>query len=60
MYNPGRVLEIYVKSEVDPIIRLGGVRLQTDRHTHRQITYGYYSIDVLVLGNWCFNWARKG
>ena len=45
LYNPGRVLDICAKNEVDPTIGLGGVRPQTDRQTHRQRTYGYYSID---------------
>ena len=45
MCNPGCVLDICVKNEVDPTIGLGGVRPQTDRHTDRQRTYGYYNID---------------
>ena len=35
MYNPGRVLDICAKNEVDPTIGLGGVRGHTDRHTKR-------------------------
>ena len=31
LYNPGRVLDICAKNEVDPITGLGGVRPQTDR-----------------------------
>ena len=41
LYNPGRVLDIYAKNEVDPMIGLGGVRPPTDRQTHTQNTYGY-------------------
>ena len=33
--NPGRVLDICAKNEVDPTIVLGGVRPQTHRHTDR-------------------------
>ena len=47
LYNPGRVLDINAKNEVDPIIGLGGVRPPIDRHT--QNTYGYYSIDTLHM-----------
>ena len=36
LYNPGRVLDICAKNEVDPTIGLGGVRPQTHRQTHRQ------------------------
>ena len=49
LYNPGRVLDICAKNEVDPTIGLGGVRPQTDRHTHKQRTYGYYSIDCTLV-----------
>ena len=35
LYNPGCVLDICAKNEVDLIIGLGGVRPQTDRHTDR-------------------------
>ena len=33
MYNPGCVLDICAKNEVDRTIGLGGVRAQTDRQT---------------------------
>ena len=49
LYNPGRVLDINAKNEVDPIIGLGGVRPPIDRQTHTQNTYGYYSIDTLHI-----------
>ena len=51
LYNPGDVLNICAKNEGDPTIGLGGVRPQTDRqtHTHKQRTYGYYSIDLLQI-----------
>ena len=45
LYNPGCVLDICAKNDVDPTIRLGGVRPQTHTHTDRQRSYGYYSID---------------
>ena len=45
LYNPGRVLDICAKNEVDPTIGLGGVRPQRDTQTDTQRTYGYYSID---------------
>ena len=35
MYNPGRVLDIFAKNEVDPITGLGGFRPQTDTQTNR-------------------------
>ena len=35
LYNPGRVLDICAKNEVDPTIGLGGVRGQTDTQTDR-------------------------
>ena len=35
MYNPGRMLDIWAKNEVDTTIGIGGVRGQTDRHTDR-------------------------
>ena len=33
LYNPGCVLDICAKYDVDPTISLGGVRAQTDRQT---------------------------
>ena len=33
LYNPGCVLDICAKNDVDPTISLGGVRAQTDRQT---------------------------
>ena len=45
LYNPGCVLDIFAKNDVDPTISPGGVRPHTDRQTDRQRTYGYYSID---------------
>ena len=45
LYNPGCVLDICAKNEVDPTIGLGGVRGQTHTQTDTQRTYGYYSID---------------
>ena len=33
LYNPGLVLDICAKNDVDPTISLGGVRAQTDRQT---------------------------
>ena len=35
LYNPGCVLDICAKNEVDPIISLGGVRAQTHTQTNR-------------------------
>ena len=49
LYNPGRVLDICAKNEGDPTIGLGGVWPQTDIHTHKQRTYGYYSIYIYTL-----------
>ena len=34
VYNPGCVLDIFAKNDVDPTISLGGVRPHTDTHTH--------------------------
>ena len=48
LYNPGCVLDIRAKNEVDPIIGLGGVQPQTHTQTDRQRTYGYYSIDCFI------------
>ena len=46
MYNPGCVLDICTKIEVDPTIGLGGVRqTHTDTHTHR----GPTAIIVYIL-----------
>ena len=33
LYNPGCVLDICAKNDVDPTISLGGVRSHTRRHT---------------------------
>ena len=35
LYNPGCVLDICAKNEVDPTIGLGGVREHTNTHTNR-------------------------
>ena len=49
MYNPGAVLCICAKNEVDPTIGLGEFRPQTHTHTQTQTdeqrTYFYYNID---------------
>ena len=49
LYNPGCVLDICAKNEVDPTIGLGGVREQT----HTQRTYGYYIIDYAYIIAYC-------
>ena len=45
LYNPGCVLDICAKNEVDPTIGLGGVR----EHTDTKRTNGYYSIDAYIF-----------
>jgi len=46
LYNPGSVLDICAKNEVDPTIGLGGVRPQTYTQTDRQTDRGLTAIIV--------------
>ena len=46
LYNPGCVLDICAKNEVDPTIGLGGVQPQTHTQTDRQTDRGPTAIIV--------------